>query len=84
MVDLADKLQSESLAPFCAQWTYPGEVASVVGGAVGLVTTILRLFFRRRRLWWDDAFALVSMLFLILHVGALFIFVLNEPGIYRR
>jgi len=60
------------------------QIASVVGGAVGLVTTILRLFFRRRRLWWDDAFALVSMLFLILHVGALFIFVLNEPANVSR
>jgi len=52
----------------------------VVGGAIGFVTTILRLFFRRRRLWCDDACALVSMLFLILHVGALFIFALDEPA----
>jgi len=55
------------------------QIASVVGGIIGLVTTICRLVLRRRRFWWDDACALLSMLFIILHVACIFIDI-SEPA----
>jgi len=44
-----------------------------------LVTTIFRLFFRRHRLWWDDACAFLSMLFFIILIISDFIFT-HEPA----
>lgn len=49
------------------------KVNGVVGGIIGTVTTILRLILRRRRLWWDDACAFLSMLNLVLHVASIFV-----------
>jgi len=55
------------------------ETSSLVGAIIGLVTTSSRLFFRRNRFWWDDAYALLSMLSIILRVVGTFL-VVHEPG----
>lgn len=56
-------------------------VSAVAGGLIALVTTTLRLFFRRHRLWWDDASALISMLSFALHIAGIFID--TDKGISR-
>jgi uncharacterized membrane-anchored protein len=69
--------------------TYVILVSILVGGAIVSATTILRLYLRRYRLWWDDACALISMLFFIaiivviavFHkgIGYLFTFAAKDP-----
>jgi len=49
------------------------QVSAVTEGIIALATTVLRLFFRRHRFWWDDACALISLLSFVLHITGLFI-----------
>jgi len=55
------------------------QISLVVSGITALVTTVFRLFFRRHRLWWDDACALFSMLLFVILVTSDFIFT-HEPA----
>jgi hypothetical protein len=43
-------------------------IASLVCSITAVLVTLGRLYIRRGRMWWDDAFALFSMIFLLVQV----------------
>ena len=50
-----------------------------VCGFVAILLSLVRLWIRRGRLWWDDAWVLVSMTSLVLQIVAVFLHIPN-PG----
>ncbi|KAH9955898.1 hypothetical protein BC827DRAFT_1085255, partial [Russula dissimulans] len=58
-------------------------VTESVCGFVAISMTLLRLWLRRARYWWDDAWALFSLLNLIVQFGAVFMHVENPRDISR-
>ncbi|KDR80910.1 hypothetical protein GALMADRAFT_1114804 [Galerina marginata CBS 339.88] len=47
------------------------QLTSAICSSIAIATTLLRLYVRRRALWADDLFALLSMLFLSTQLGVL-------------
>ncbi|EIN03562.1 hypothetical protein PUNSTDRAFT_146998 [Punctularia strigosozonata HHB-11173 SS5] len=49
------------------------KISSGVCASIAIISTVLRLYLRRRRYGWDDGFALVSMIFQIVQMVAVFL-----------
>ncbi|KAI0246060.1 hypothetical protein BJV78DRAFT_199416 [Lactifluus subvellereus] len=59
------------------------KVTESVCGFVAICMTLLRLWLRRDRYWWDDAWAFFSLLFLIIQFGAVFMHVEHPSDLSR-
>ncbi|KAI9507873.1 hypothetical protein F5148DRAFT_50113 [Russula earlei] len=59
------------------------KVTESVCGFVAISMTLLRLWLRRARYWWDDACALFSFLSLVLQFGAVFMHVEHPSDLSR-
>jgi hypothetical protein len=57
-------------------------VVCLVCFSVAVLTTLFRLYIRRGRLWWDDAFSLLSMIFLLVHVIGVVLHVQDDSECY--
>ncbi|KAI0247711.1 hypothetical protein BJV78DRAFT_1157041 [Lactifluus subvellereus] len=59
------------------------EVTESVCGFVAICMTLLRLWIRRTRYWWDDAWALFSLLCLFVQIGTVFTYVGHPSELSR-
>jgi len=56
-------------------------IASLVCSVTAVFVTLSRLYIRRGRLWWDDTFALFSMIFLLVQVTGLVLHVQDNTKV---
>lgn len=54
------------------------KVTESVCGFVALLSTVIRLYIRRSRYWWDDAWVVFSVVFLLVQVAGAFMHVDHE------
>ncbi|EIN03555.1 hypothetical protein PUNSTDRAFT_128715 [Punctularia strigosozonata HHB-11173 SS5] len=59
------------------------KISNGVCAGIAICTTCTRLWMRRGRYWWDDGFALFSMVFQLLQIGAVFLHV-PDPSVFSR
>jgi len=59
------------------------KITSVVCSTAAVLSTFYRLFIRRGRFWWDDAWALFSMLALFCQIASVFMHVPNPAELTK-